>query len=248
MRIYKLLSIDESGKATFTHPSKFFVVSGTVIPEKIKTKIDFKMRRLKKKFFKDEEVLFHARDMFRKKGPFSILRDSKVEIQFWSEFISLVNNPEISFFFVITNKTKAKKANWQPQTVLKRSYLMILAKFVRILKTSGSCGKIITESEPTQDGYLIYAHNKLQSEGTGDGTVSGTEYRQIVTSLSLVNKANQDIDVQLSDTMALVAGSKYETEYLSRKRKLTKVEKMKNSLLSRKLSDPKNPSLFEILI
>ena len=83
MRSYKLLSIDESGKAAFNHPSKFFVVSGTVIPEKIKSKIDTKMRRLKKKFFKNEEIVFHARDMFRKRGPFSILRNPKIETQFW---------------------------------------------------------------------------------------------------------------------------------------------------------------------
>ena len=248
MKTYKLLSIDESGKAAFNHPSKFIIVSGTVISEKLKAKIDTKMSRLKKKFFNDEDILFHARDMFRKKGPFSILRDSKLEIQFWSEYISLVNNPEISFFFVITNKDKAKKANWQAQTILRRSYLKILAEFAHLLKTTGSNGKIITESEPNQDAYLIYAHNRLQSVGTGDGSVNGSEYKQMVTSLSLVNKANQDIDVQLSDTMALIAGQKYEVEYLKKKSKLGKTEKMKSSLLTRKLADSNNPSLFEILI
>ena len=62
------------------------------------------------------------------------------------------------------------------------------------------------------------------------------------------NKANQDIDVQLSDTMALIAGQKYETEYLKKKAKPSKTEKMKKSLLARKLADSSNPSLFEILI
>lgn len=78
MQPYKLLSIDESGKASFKHPSKLFVLSGVVIPEKIKPKIDAKMRKLKKKFFKDEEIIFHARDMIRKKGPFKILQDTKM--------------------------------------------------------------------------------------------------------------------------------------------------------------------------
>ena len=206
------------------------------------------MRRLKKKFFKNEEIVFHARDMFRKRGPFSILRNPKIETQFWSEFISLVNNPQIIFFFVITNKEKAEKTNWEAQTILRRSYLKILAEFARHLKISSTCGKIITESEPTQDAYLIYAHNRLQSVGTGDGSVNGSEYKKMVTSLSLVNKANQDIDVQLSDTMALIAGQKYETEYLKKKAKPSKTEKMKKSLLARKLADSSNPSLFEILI
>lgn len=248
MQSYKLLSLDESGKASFNHPSKLFILSGAVIPEKIKTKIDAKMKKLKKSFFKDEETIFHARDMVRKKGPFKILQNAKMELDFYSRFISLVNNPEISFFFVITNKIMAQKANWQPATVLKRSYLKILADFTRHLKTTKTHGKIITESDPSQDTYLIYAYNRLQAEGTGDGSVNGNEYRKMVTCLSLVNKANQDIDVQLADTMALIAGLKYEIDIEGKKRQLTKAERMKLKLLERKLSDTKNSSLFEVLI
>lgn len=248
MQPYKLLSIDETGKASYEHPSELFVLSGAVIAEKIKPKIDHKMRLLKKKFFNDEELVFHARDMTRKKGPFSILQDIKKEQQFWSEFISLVNNPEISFFFVVTNKNIAKKANWQLQTILRRSYLKILADFIRHLKTTGYKGKIIVESDPDQDSYLIYAHNRLQAEGSGDGSVSGPEYKKMVTSLSLVNKSNQDIDVQLADAMAIIAGLKYKLTVQKKQRKLTKIEDMKMRLLDRKLTDSNNPSLFEVLV
>jgi len=248
MQAYKILSIDETGKASFKHPSKLFVLSGTVIPENLKSKIDAKMRALKQKFFGDEDIVFHARDMARKKGPFKILLNNKTELDFYSRFISFVNNPEISFFFVITNKAKASKANWQEGTILRRSYLKILADFTRHLKTTKTNGKIITESDPKQDICLIYAHNRLQSEGTGDGSVNGSEYRHMVTSLSLVNKSNYDIDVQLADTMALIAGLKYEIDVQGNKKKLSKVENMKQRLLERKLSDTKNPSLFEVLI
>ena len=51
MKSYKLLSIDETGKASYDHPSGLFVLSGAVIPEKLKTKVDHKMRLLKRKFF-----------------------------------------------------------------------------------------------------------------------------------------------------------------------------------------------------
>lgn len=248
MKSYKLLSIDETGKASYDHPSELFVLSGAVIPEKLKLKVDHKMRLLKKKFFNNEEVVFHARDMARKKGPFSILNNATRELQFWSQFISLVNNPEISFFFVVTNKENAKKASWQLQTILRRSYLKILTDFTRHLKKTGYSGKIVVESDADQDPYLIYAHNRMQAEGTGDGSVSGNEYRNMVTSLSLVNKSNQDIDVQLADAMAIIAGSNYQMNTLNIDKNLSKVEVMKMRLLERKLSDAKNPSLFEVLI
>lgn len=248
MKLYKFLSIDETGKASYDHPSELFVLSGAVIPEKLKVKVDHKMRLLKKKFFNNEELVFHARDMSRKKGSFSILNNTAKELQFWSQFISLVNNPEISFFFVITNKKNAKKASWQLQTILRRSYLKILADFTRHLKTTGYCGKIIVESDADQDPYLIYAHNRMQAEGTGDGSVNGSEYKNMVTSLSLVNKSNLDIDVQLADAMAIIAGLNYKINLLNKHQKLSKVEEMKMRLLGRKLSDAKNPSLFEVLI
>lgn len=248
MKSYKLLSIDETGKASYGHPSKLFVLSGAVIPEKLKAKVDHKMRLLKKKFFNDEELVFHARDMSRRKGPFSILNTAAKELQFWSQFISLVNNPEISFFFVITNKEKAKKVSWQAQTILRRSYLKILADFTRHLKTTGYYGKIIVESDAYQDPYLIYAHNRMQAEGTGDGSVSGNEYKNMITSLSLVNKSNLDIDVQLADVMAIIASLNYQIYELNKHKKLSRVENMKMRLLGRKLSDAKNPSLFEVLI
>lgn len=248
MKTYELLSLDETGKAAFSHQSTHFIVSGTVMPEKLKSKIDTKMRRLKTKFFGDEDLVFHARDLFRQKGPFKILQDKKKEMQFWSEFISIVNNPEISFAFVITNKANAQRMSWEPKTILKRSYLKVLAEFARHLKQLDKCGRIVTESEPSQDSYLLYAHNRLQSLGLGDGSVSGNEYKNMVTSLSLVNKQNLDIDVQLSDTMALVASSWYEREILKSKKSLTKVEQMKKRLLARKLVDLKRPSSLTVLI
>ena len=106
---YKILSIDESGKASFEHASKLFILSAVLIKEDFRPKLDVKIRRLKKKFFKDENIVFHSRDMSRKKGQFSLLRDSKNEILFWSEFISILNSDEISFIFVITDKQRAKK-------------------------------------------------------------------------------------------------------------------------------------------
>ena len=163
--------------------------------------------------------------------------DEKKELQFWSEFISVVNNPEISFFFVTTNKANAKMASWQLQTILRRSYLKILADFARHLKVSGYCGKIIVESDPDQDTYLIYAHNRMQAEGTGDGGINGAEYKKMVTSLSLVNKSNQDIDVQLADAMALIAGLKYEITVQNKKQSLPKIEAMTMFLEATKVEE-----------
>ncbi len=248
MNTFKLLSLDESGKASYSHPSELFILSGVIIPEKFKLQLDSKMRKLKKKFFSDDELVFHSRDMSRRKGPFSILQDPKKEISFWSEFISLVNNPKIATAFIIVNKQAAKLRSWQQKTILKRTYLKMLEEFVSKQLKPSERGKIITESDPSQDLYLIEAHNRIQGTGTSDGSISAVEYRQKVTSLCLVKKSNQDIDVQIADALAPIAGFIYRVSILKSKRPLNQIEEMKKRLIQRKLRDKMNPSVFEVLL
>ena len=195
---YKVLSIDESGKASFDHASKLFVLSAVLITEKFKPKLDIKIRKLKMKFFKDEDIVFHSRDMFRKKGQFSLLRDPKKETLFWSEFISILNNTEISLIFVIADKQKAKKQGWLPKTILKKSYFRLAELFLTNLTKDQSKGKIVAESDPSQDLFLMEAHAGLQSQNQN--------YRNSVTSISFVKKTNLDPDVQIADALAPIAG------------------------------------------
>ena len=248
MKNYKLLSLDESGKASYKHLSQLFILSCVVIPEEFKLKLDRLMRRLKKRYFQNDEIIFHSRDMSRKKGPFAILQDSKKEINFWSDFISILNNREISLLFIITNKQNAKEKAWQTQTILKRSYLQILEDFTTKHLGPRIGGKIIVESDPSQDLYLIQAHNRLQSIGTTDKSISANSYRTRMTSLSLVNKLNLDVDIQVADALASIAGMKYNIDILKDQKEMTKVENMKKRLIDRKMSYKLRSSVFKVIV
>lgn len=248
MTIYKLLSIDESGKASYAHRSTLFILSGIITPEKFKPELDALTRKIKKKYFNAEEIVFHSRDMHRKKGPFAILQNPKTEKEFWSEYIEIIDNPEISVMFIVVDKQKARQKGWQQKTILERAYLKILDEFANKQLKLEVSGKIIVESDPQQDLFLIAAHNRIQSAGTADGTMSGREYRQKLTSLSLVNKANLDIDIQIADTLAPIAGMMYAHNVLKKQKQLNNIEKMKEMLIEKKLGNTANPSVFEVLI
>ena len=116
-------------------------------------------QKLKKKYFKDEDIVFHSRDMYRKKGPFAILQDPKTELAFWTEFIGLAEDPEIGLIFIIVDKGKAKAKGWQPKTILKRAYLKILEEFANKQLKKRISGKIIVESDPSQ--AVSYTHLTL---------------------------------------------------------------------------------------
>ncbi len=229
---YKIISIDESGKASYSHPSKFFVLSAVIIAENFKPKLDKKIRKLKKKYFANEEIIFHSRDMSRKKGLFSVLNSKNTEVNFWSEFVTILNSDEIAFIFIISDKIKAKKLGWESKTILKRSYSRLLELFLIQLTKDKNKGKIVVESDPSQDFFLIEAHNSLQTQNQN--------YRDNITSLSLVNKLNLDPDVQIADSTAHIAGllfSKYKPK--------TQTERVKIRLIERKLLNKDHPSYLE---
>ncbi|EKE11837.1 MAG: hypothetical protein ACD_15C00016G0012 [uncultured bacterium] len=162
MNSYKILAIDETGKASLKHKSKNFILSGIIVPENFKPRLSKAMFKLKDKHFEDAELVFHCRDMIRKKGPFACLRENaKKEIQFWSEFIAILNSDKISLAFVIVDKAKAKKLGWNEIAILRKAYNKILEEFVKQHLGKKTCGKIIVESDPSQDKYLIEAHTRL---------------------------------------------------------------------------------------
>jgi len=246
MKKYKILAIDETGKASLKHKSKNFILSGIIIPESFKAQLNKAMCKLKKKHFDDEEIVFHCRDMIRRKGPFACLReDSKKEIQFWSEFTTILNSDKISPAFVITDKGKAKKIGWNEVAILRKSYHKMLEEFVKKHLEDKIYGKIIVESDPAQVKYLIEAHTRLQGVGIPSAGINGSDYRGKITSLSLVNKLNLDDDIQIADSLALMADMVYEMK-MGKLKKLTKVERMMKRLIERKMD--KGLGIFEILV
>jgi len=247
MRDYKVLALDETGKASFNHLSKNFVLSGLIIPEKFKPKLDRIIRKLKKKYFNDEEIVLHCRDIIRKKGSFAILRqDPAKEINFWSELIIPMNAKELSMAFVITDKDKAKKLGWNDVAILRKTYSKILEEFTK-KHLGNNYGKIVVESGPYQDKFLIEAHNMLQSIGIPSEGITGSDYRNKITSLSLVNKQDLDVDIQMADILAVMADMVYMMK-MGVNKKPTKVQAMMSRLINRKMADKDNPGIFEILV
>jgi len=246
MSQYRILALDETGKASFNHPSKVFVLSGAIISVDYLTKLNKSVQKLKKKFFGDPEIVFHCRDMLRKKAAFSILRDPNKEQRFWTEYISNLNPSDVSVAVIITDKLKARSLGWNDIAILRRAYSKMLEEFTKKNLSGQNKGKIIVESDPYQDKYLLEAHNRLQTMGVPSEGIKGSDYRIKMTSVSLVNKANLDVNVQIADSFAIMAHIFYEMK-INRKKNLTKIEDMLKRLIDRKISSKVSPGIFEIL-
>lgn len=244
---YKILALDETGKASFKHSSSTFILSGLIISENFLPKFEKRIKRIKSKFFNNEDIIFHSRDMLRKKGPFSILRDTNIFKKFWSEYINSINISDVSMALIVVDKEKAKKLGWNDIAILKRVYLKMLEEFSKKYLKEDKKGKLLVESDPYQDKYLLQAHNKLQKIGIPSEGMTGSEYRNKITSISLVNKLNLDSHIQIADSFAIM-GSMFYKFKMNKKVKLTQVEKMFKQLIDSKINNKTNPGIFEILV
>ena len=247
MSDYQVLAVDETGKASMSHRSSAFVLSGLITPETFLPKLHDDFRKLKIKFFNDADIVFHCRDMLRKKGPFAILRKPETENSFWDEFISLLDPAEISMALVVVDKTKAKALGWNDIAILRKAYSKLLEEFTKKQLTNSRKGKIVAESDPYQDKYLLEAHNRLQGIGVPSEGITAAEYRNKMTSVSLVNKLNLDINVQLADNLAIMGHVFYELK-INKRTTLNTTEERFRQLIDRKMENKANPAIFEVLV
>jgi hypothetical protein len=247
MSDYQVLAVDETGKASMSHRSTAFVLSGLITSETFLPKLHDDFGKLKVKFFDNPDIVFHCRDMLRKKGPFAILRTAATETSFWDEFISLLDSAEISMALVIVDKTKAKALGWNDIAILRKTYSKLLEEFTKKQLTNSRKGKIVAESDPYQDKYLLEAHNRLQGIGVPSEGINGADYRNKMTSVSLVNKLNLDINVQLADNLAIMGHVFYEVK-INKRTTLNPTEERFRQLIDRKMANEANPAIFEVLV
>lgn len=78
--------IDESGEANMTNPDPrfdIFVLCAIVFSEESYTKFNTEMKGLKKKYFENEQVVFHSTEMRKKSGIFRIFLNPNVLKSFY---------------------------------------------------------------------------------------------------------------------------------------------------------------------
>jgi len=216
----RTLYIDESGKASFRHQSDCFILSGCSILSTHKETIRQNANNIIFKYWGSQRsysrkygvknIVFRANDIAGFNGPFTILRDSKTNRNFWNDIYSqILSDNGITYYISLVDKQSVhRNPNWKPSTTLRKTYTSILSQFIKHLKHSKITGRIIAESSYDQDTTLVTVFNSL-SRNSRRLYRSATLVSKKITSLSLVNKHDNDIGAQIADLMAWTGQHKY---------------------------------------
>jgi hypothetical protein len=257
MVLEKTLFIDETGKHSFSHQSPHFILSGCAIPtihlEEIRqsaNNIIFKYWGSQKSYlrkFKKRHITFHAKDIHNCKGPFLILKDPNLKRSFWNDvYGQLLSRSDITYFITLIDKDSIKKKypTWPEAKTLDRSYEALLKSFIDYLIKNKLHGKICAESDSLQDKVLVSKLSYFQ-KNSHRIFKDPRLVNEKITSLSLVNKHDNNIGSQIADLMAWTGANKYivenATKTLSNLRfEEKKLLKMFNGRLTSKHAGRKN--------
>jgi hypothetical protein len=156
-------------------------------------------------------IVFRAKDIFDCNGPFVILKSSSLKKAFWNDIYSqLLSRPDIVFFITLLDKRIAVKNHptWTIETSLTKSYEALLGAFIMYLIKSEYTGEIVAESSAIQDIALVNSLSIYQRNSLKFYKDSQLVNRKI-TSLSLVNKNDNNIGAQMADLISWTGANKY---------------------------------------
>lgn len=217
--MYKLF-VDESGKndlIAIEPQSPFFCVAGALVHDNANDFIRRRAEQIKYKYWSDTSINFHAYDFRGLREDFQFFRRKPTLLEeFKKDFLTFFEKSNFKILFACKNKANHLANNPPIAYAIKNNFKKDIRKFEAklnehlfeelwkrylcyLIKKNGRGTIIIEASDKTQDTDILWAYNKLMSNGVIDMELSNTDVREKLTSISFVTKNNLDIETQLAD-------------------------------------------------
>lgn len=206
-----VLFIDETGTASPKDvKSEYYILAGCAIKEIERNKLKIKCDQIKYKYWNNTDVVFHSREIGRKENSFSILGRHATLTKFLSDLEEALNSCDFHMFFVLVDKSNAKKKNWNDIKIYKETSSVIVEQFLLFLMSQKARGKIVVEAATAEkDFYFHRALNSYLAGGIPSLNITHNHVKETLTSISFVTKQNYDIEEQMADLFAYAAHCHY---------------------------------------
>lgn len=209
---YYRLFIDESGTANpLDINSEIYVLSGCMIKKSDSRDLKISADQIKFKYWNSTDVVFHSYEIGRKEGEFGIFKkDENLYKSFLNDLENFLFIPRFKMFFVVVDKSKARKFGWDETKVLKDTTSFLVRNFLLILLTNNCKGEIIIESASAQkDIFLLQSVAYFLGSGIENPKVTYEKVQDTLTSVSFVTKQNNDTEEQIADLFGYAAKLNY---------------------------------------
>lgn len=209
------LFIDESGLANpKVISSEVYILSGCMVEDYAREKLKIEADQIKFKYWTRTNIVFHSKEISRKKGDFKIFKDKKVFDNFQQDLFSFLLKSVYQMFFVLVNKQEALKQNWNDRKIYAETSTIMVKNFIlSLLAQDNGKGRLVIESASAEkDFYFHKAAGHFLSNGFPDLNVSFKQVQDVLTEISFVSKKNHDIEEQIADLLAYAAKLKFKSK------------------------------------
>src|SRR3990167_5764327 len=105
--------IDELGSAYRNEKfSSHYILSGCIVNNYSREFLKIRSDQIKFKYWRNTDIVFHSREIGRKIGDFTILKNTKVYNEFKKDLFTFLRLGSYQLFIVALDKNKSLKANW----------------------------------------------------------------------------------------------------------------------------------------
>lgn len=170
MRYY--IFIDESGEANINRADprfNIFVLCGILFREDHYQDFDEKMKLLKKKYFGNDEIIFHSIQMRKRTDAFKIFQDNAIQQEFYKDIGEIFTGCEYSIISCVVNKEEYK-ATYPFKNQAYEDSLKFLCEravyYIRQRDQNYSVHLCLEKRQKNKDTYLKKYYTKFKRYGT----------------------------------------------------------------------------------
>lgn len=207
-----MMYLDESGdhKLKKINPNyPIFVLGGVIVDRAyVRDVIEPRVRRFKREFLGDENVILHTVDMRNNAGDFQFLTDPVRRAAFYRELNAMLEGLDYKVIAVVIRKDMHVQQYGDRAT---DPYLyamrMLIERFCKELGDELDSGFICAEKRnPTLDRELMEAWEKLRTRGGGTAYTSPRRIEDRIVGLDLRDKKPNLAAMQIADLVITPAG------------------------------------------
>lgn len=192
-----ILFLDETLK---TSNNPYFSLAGIIVKRKYYEDVFItRVNTIKKKFFKDTDIIFHYSDMNNKKGKFSLFEDGIIRDTFWKEYSKLICDlyfTTMGVYFDQSQMTKLYKT--ESIKCYDIAFIEILRNYLHFLKSKNAIGSICIESRTFAENASLQRDYYSFIE-KGSCYFTSHDYANHFSSLGFIIKRDNCVGLQVAD-------------------------------------------------
>jgi hypothetical protein len=170
------LYVDEVGNDDLTHAHderhRYLSLSGVILDQDyVRDTVSPELDALKARIFghhPDEPVWLHRKDIMNRKGPFEVLNDELVRVEFDASLINFLERTDYALITVVIDKAAMmQQRHWEQRHPYHYLMSILIEKYAKWLERCNSKGDVMPEKRHgKKDAALQEAYNSVRSRGT----------------------------------------------------------------------------------